>query len=188
MAISITIPPQELFDEQKNEFINIECEETLTLEHSLVSISKWESKWHKIYLDPDKKVTDEEAIDYLRCMTINRNVDPLVYRAIPQDEINRINDYINDPMTATTFKQIPQKKTGRKPELNSSELLYYYMFKLGIPKECEKWHINRLMTLMNIYAIKDANNNPNNKQSRSETLARYREINRRNKARFNTRG
>ena len=188
MAILITIPKQELFDEQKEEFIAIDEDVTLTLEHSLVSISKWESKWHKIYLDPNKNITNEEAIDYLRCMTINHNVNPIVYNAIPQEEIKRINDYINNPMTATTFKNVPEKKTRRKQELQSSELLYYYMFKLGIPKECEKWHINRLMTLLHIYTIKDANENPNTKQSRSETLARYREINRRNKARFNTRG
>ena len=185
LQLEIQMSP-EGWDERTERFVEPKTV-TLKLEHSLVSISKWESKWHKIYLDPDKDVTDEEAMDYLRCMTINHNVNPLVYSAIPQDEIKKVNEYINDSMTATTFKKTPERKT-RKQELQSSELLYYYMFKLGIPKECEKWHINRLMTLMRIYSIKDANEAPNTKRSRSETLARYREINRRNKARFNTRG
>ena len=188
MAITIVIPKQELYDEKTQEFINIEEDVSITLEHSLVSISKWESKWHKIYLDPDKKIDEEEALDYVRCMTVNRNVDPIVYNALTQDNIKDINEYINNPMTATTFRQSQVKKSTRRTELQSSELLYYYMFKLGVPKECEKWHINRLMTLLHIYTIKDANENPNKKLSRSETMARYKEINRRNKERFHTRG
>lgn len=184
MPILITIPPTELYDENKKEFINVEKETKLLLEHSLIAISKWESVWHKSFFDPKLEKTPEEINHYITCMNRTPNVDENVFMAIPQSEYKKIEKYLNDPMTATTFRDAPEKK-GTKQEVQTSELIYYYMFKLGIPKECEKWHINRLMTLIKIYGIKDQ---PNKKVSKSEAMARYSAINAKNRARFNSKG
>ena len=183
MPILITIPPTELYDDAKKEFINIDKEVKLLLEHSLIAISKWESKWHKSFFDPKVEKTPEMVNDYIVCMNRTPNVDPNVFSAIPQSEMKRIEEYLQDPMSATTFNDPPQKKG--KQEVQTSELIYYYMFKLGIPKECEKWHINRLLVLLKIYGIKDQ---PDKKVSKSEAMARYNAINAKNRARFNSKG
>ena len=151
--ITIHIPERELYDETNEEFIEVK-DITLELEHSLISVSKWESKWKKPYVSEEKKST-EEVIDYIRCMTINKNVDPNVYKAIPADELKKIVDYINDPMTATVFYD-----NGRKPPRNSefvtSELIYYWMSAYNIPFTCEKWNFNRLMALIRIAGEKNS--------------------------------
>ena len=106
--LQIVVPPGELYDEQRQEFLAMDKEQILQLEHSLVSLSKWESKWHKAFLGKEDKTT-EEIIDYVRCMTLNKNVNPNAYRLLTKKNIEEINDYINDPMTATTFSNNNQK-------------------------------------------------------------------------------
>lgn len=181
--LRITVPAREFFDESTQEFIMIN-EQTLVMEHSLISISKWEAKWHKPYLTKAKKTT-EEIYDYFRCMTISpSNVNPLVFRALTKSNIDEIVNYIDDPMTATTIHDV-QRTTGRR-EVITSEIIYYDMIAQNIPVEFEKWHINRLITLIRVCAIK---NNPNpKKMSRSAIARQNRELNAARRKKFGTRG
>lgn len=180
--LHITVPASEFYDESKEEFVEIK-EQTLTMEHSLISISKWEAKWKKPYLSDDKKTT-EELLDYFRCMTITPSkVDPLVYRSMTPENLQEISDYIQDPMTATT---INSNRRGGKREVWTSEIIYYYMIAQNIPVEFEKWHINRLIMLIQVCAIK---NNPNQKKmSRSEIAKQNRAINAARRKKYGTRG
>lgn len=150
MSITIKVPATELWDPVKEQFVTIK-EQTLLMEHSLLSIDKWESRWKKSYLSSENK-TPAEVIDYLKCMTITKNVDSYVYYGIPATEIKRINDYISDPMTATTFNDRNEKR-GRK-EVITSEIIYWQMTQLNIPMEWEKRHLNKLLTLIRVAAIK----------------------------------
>lgn len=169
----LTISPKELYDETRNEFI--ECPSvTLQLEHSLLSISKWEAKWKKPFMDKKEK-TYEEFIDYVRCMTITPKVDPTVYLRLTQKHFKAIDQYIHDPMTATTFHSWKQEKPGKK--IITSELVYYWMVAAQIPWEAEKWHFNRLMTLIRIYGIENSNSKMSKKdiykQNRAMNAARH---------------
>lgn len=185
MPIIIKIKKQELYDETNERFITLDSDYELVLEHSLISISKWESKWHKLYFDDKEKKTREELLDYIRCMNTRYDVPDIVYSALTTEQIDEISKYINDPATATKISMI-QTNNNTKHERLSNELIYYYMFKLNIPKECEKWHINRLLILLEIFGIKDGTNDK--KMSRAELIARNRATNARNKARFNSKG
>ncbi len=176
--LTIIIPETELYDEIKNEF-KIVKEQKLVLEHSLVSLSKWESKWHKPFLSKDDK-TYEETIDYIRCMTVN-SVDPIVYECLPSSVIQRVNSYISDPMTATTINE--QKKPNR--EVITAEIIYYWMVALQIPFECQKWHLNRLLTLINVCNIK---NKPPKKMSSREVMSRNASLNAARRKALHTRG
>lgn len=178
--LEITIPDVELFDDDKQEFVNIKGQK-LSLEHSLVSLDKWESKWHKRFLTDEPK-SREELIDYIRCMTITQNVNPQLYEYVTEENISQINEYINDPMTATTFSDV---KSGKNGEAISSELLYYYMIANNVPFECRKWHLNKLLVLLRVCAIKNA---PPKKMTRNATLNRYKEINDMRRKKMNTRG
>ena len=175
--LTIIVPPSELFDEKTSKFIPVKGT-TLQLEHSLVSISKWEAKWHKIFCDDSVKKSPEETLDYIRCMTLTQNVDPLVYYVLTEDCVKKINDYIADPMTATKFNEEQLKKMSvgkpRHDEKMSSELIYYWMVAAQIPFECQKWHLNRLLTLIRICGIK---NEPPKKMSKSDLNAKYRNTN-----------
>ena len=175
--LTIKIPPGEIFDEKTSKFIKVNGA-TLQLEHSLVSISKWEAKWHKIFLDEQTSKTEEESLDYIKCMTLTQNVDPLVYYAIDRDNMDKINAYIKNPMTATTFDEQQLKKmTMGKPKQNekmSSELIYYWMIAAQIPFECQKWHLNRLLTLIRVCGIKSE---PPKKMSKADVADRYRKTN-----------
>lgn len=179
--LEITIKETELFDDSKQEFIHVK-EQTLRLEHSLVSLSKWESKWHKPFIS-NQQPTREETLDYIKCMTLTQNVDQNVYNCITNKHIYEINKYIEDPMTATTFGVTNQK--GGSREVITSELIYYWMIALNIPVEFQKWHLNRLLTLIRVCNIKNA---PPKKLSRSEIMSRHAAINAANKKRFNTKG
>ena len=150
--LKITVPGVELWDERNEVFITTK-DATLTLEHSLVSVSKWEAKWKKPFLG-QKDRTRAETIDYIRCMTISQNVNPDVYLAIDNRIIRRVNEYINDSMTATWFTE--QKKGPPTRKNITSELIYYWMISLNIPFECQKWHLNRLLTLIRVCEIKNA--------------------------------
>ena len=148
MPITIKIPSTETWDPVKEEFETVKGQK-IVLEHSLLSISKWEAKWKKSFLSSKNK-TEEEMLDYIRCMTLTQNVEEKVYRAIPYAEIFRIKDYIDDPMTATTFRE-----DGRPPsrKIVTTEEIYFQMCQLGIPFSCEKWHLNRLLTLIRVGSI-----------------------------------
>lgn len=177
----ITIPETERFDEAKNMFITTKAQ-TLQLEHSLVSLSKWESKWCKPFLTKDKKTT-EEILDYIRCMTITQNVDPNIYNSMSSDVLNKIVEYIESPMTATTIND--HRKGGSSREIVTSELIYYWMVAAQIPFECQKWHLNRLLMLIRICEIKNA---PPKKMNKSEILSRNRQLNAERKARLGSSG
>lgn len=169
--LRLVIPAREWFDE-KSETFTVSPEVILNLEHSLISLSKWESKHHKRFLENSDKLTQDEMMDYVRCMTVSQNVDDSVYNRIGTLEQNRINEYINDSMTATTFAQ---DKTGRRNrEQVSSELIYYWMIECGIPFECQKWHLNRLLTLIRVCSIKSS---PPKKQSRREAALERTRLN-----------
>lgn len=148
--LKITIPELEMFDERTNEFVLIKGQ-TLTLEHSLVSISKWESIYHKAFLGREKKTFDE-TVAYIKCMTLTQNVDSRLYFGLTNLNIDEVNAYLENSMTATTFSNLNRRSFSR--EIVTSELIYYWMFSLGIPKECEKWHLNRLLTLIRIFNVK----------------------------------
>ena len=168
--LELPIPEREGLNEKTREFIHVnEC--TLVLMHSLISISKWESKWHKPFLDGSAHSL-VEIQDYARCMCINeKNIDPLVFSLLRPTEILRIKKYIDDPMSGTTFGQDDGEENH---EIMSSELLYYYMIANEIPIECEKWHLNRLLALLRICGIKNKVNDPNKpKKSQSELLTKY---------------
>ena len=179
--LTITIPATEEFDEIKGEFVYSK-EQTLQLEHSLISISKWESKWCKAFLGKQEKTT-EEVIDYVKCMTLNKNIDDDVYGCLSQDNIKAINDYIGAPMTATVFSNNEQGKKNN--ETITSELIYYWMIALQIPFECQKWHINRLLTLIRVCNIKNA---PPKKMSKREIMSRNSALNAARKKQLNTKG
>jgi hypothetical protein len=147
----ITIPKSEYFNEQTQEFVSI-GPWTLQLEHSLISISKWEAKWCKAFLGKQEK-TLEENIDYIRCMIINNNVDPMALSCLSVDQIKQINDYIEAPMSAT--KLYEDNAPGRSRDVVTSELIYYWMISLNIPFECQKWHLNKLLTLVRVCNMKN---------------------------------
>lgn len=168
--LQVTIPASEYFDEKTGEFHSIR-ETTLQLEHSLVSISKWESKWQKPFLGKEDK-TPEECADYVRCMTITQNVDPLAYRFLTKRNFQEINEYIEAPMTATTFSERDNKHFSR--EIITAEIIYYWMISLNIPFECQKWHLNKLLTLVRVCNIK---NSPQKKMSKRELMERNRALN-----------
>lgn len=179
--LQITIPSAELWDERNQEFIYTK-EQTLRLEHSLVSLSKWESKWCKPFLTKKEK-TYEETIDYIKCMTLTQNANPYAYLCITNENIKQINDYIDAPMTATTIYEETNGKVNR--EQITAELIYYWMIALNIPFECQKWHLNRLLTLIRVCDIK---NRPPKKRSMKEIMRRHAAINAANKKKFNTKG
>jgi hypothetical protein len=168
--LRITIPEAEYFDERTQTFITTK-EQTLMLEHSLVSISKWESKWEKPFLSKDKKTT-RETVDYIRCMTLTQNVDPNVYLAVNDDIVEQVSRYIDAPMTATWFNE-DNNKRGGSGEVVTSEVIYYWMIALNIPPEYQKWHLNRLLTLIRVC---NAKNNPK-KMSKKDIFAQNRALN-----------
>lgn len=178
--LQIVIPAQEVYDEEHQLFIDLP-EVKLSLEHSLVSISKWESKWHKPYLHSEK--TDEEVLDYIRCMTITQNVDPNVYRRMPVSELKKIIAYIDDSMTATTFRDDPHAKKNR--QIITSEVVYAMMFNFNISKECEKWHLNRLFTLLRVCGEMNA---PSKKMSKKDILRQNKALNEARRAKMKSRG
>ena len=179
--LRITIPAVEQWDETKQEFISTK-EQTLSLEHSLVSLSKWESKWCKAFLTKQEK-TFEETLDYIKCMTLTQNVDPEVYNYLTNGNINEINEYIEAPMTATYFSDEKTSKTSR--EQITAELIYYWMIALNIPFECQKWHLNRLLTLIKVCNIK---NQPPKKRSKKDIMSRNAALNAARRKQLNTKG
>ena len=179
--LEIIVPETELWDEARQEFIYID-RTTLKLEHSLVSLSKWESKWQKPFLVKDPK-TNEEMFDYIRCMCLNKAVDPKIFNALTPDNINAINKYINNLMTATTVNK--DKKNGINREIVTSELIYYWMIALNIPFACHTWHLNRLLTLIEVCNVKNA---PPKKYSKRELMSRNAALNKARRQKYNSKG
>lgn len=170
--LKVHIKTQELFDEANNEFVYVE-DTVLKLEHSLVSISKWEEEYHIPFLDKDHAKTRNETLFYIKCMTLNNDIPDYIYNALTNEDIARIEQYIVDNKTATWFNE--RDNTGGNKEIVTSELIYYWMIANRIPPECQWWHLSRLMTLIRICNIK---NSPSEKMSEQETIERYRALNR----------
>lgn len=179
--LQITIPSVELWDEVTQEF-TVTKQYTLQLEHSLVSVSKWESKWNKVFLSKEEK-TYEETIDYIKCMTITQNIPDEAYRHITKNNVEQIEKYISAPMTATWFSN--EKATGVSREKVTSELIYYWMISLNIPFECQKWHLNRLLTLIRVCNVK---NTPPKKMSKRSLMQRNAALNAARRKQYNTTG
>lgn len=180
LSLTIIICP-EGWDEQKEEFVEAKTT-TLQLEHSLLSISKWEQTWHKPFLHT-KELTYEESVDYIKCMTLNQNVKPEVYNFISEENVREIRAYIDDPMTASTFYNDDDKKG--KQEIVTAELIYYWMIAQNIPFECRKWHLNTLLALIRMCSVK---NSPPKKISAAEKARRYAKLNAERRAKLNSKG
>lgn len=184
--LEIKISDQEFYNEETGTFINIPAQ-TLRLEHSLVSLSKWESKWHKPFLT-NKDKTDEELIDYIRCMTITQNVPDIVFElGVNGSLMTLISEYINDPMTATTFGD---KNNRPSREVITAEIIYYWMIAFNIPIECQRWHLNRLLTLVKICSLKALEQNQGKKRRRlsSDDIRTRNELNAKRRAAMNSSG
>lgn len=179
--LRLKIAPTEMWDERKQEFVQT-GERELMLEHSLVSLAKWESKWQKPFLDQKPK-TGAEMLDYVRCMTITQNVSPETYSRLTTGNMAEIEQYISRPMTATTFSA--EQHGNRNGEKTTAELIYYWMVTLSIPFECEKWHLNRLLALIRVCNLK---NQPARKKSQRAILQENRALNAARRQRLRTRG
>lgn len=184
--LEIVIPEAQFWDEKKEEFVYIKGTK-LVLEHSLVSISKWESKWKKPFLQEGNK-TYEETIDYIRCMMITQNVDPNIFRCLTMENIDTIQKYIDSELTATWFSE-DTKRNGKKKRSNgkqiTSELIYYWMIAAGVPMECQKWHLSRLMTLIRVCS--EENKEPE-KMSKRDIYKQNAALNAARKKRLHTKG
>lgn len=179
--LKILVKGSEFFDEKRSEFITT-SDFTLNLEHSLISLSKWESKWHKPFLGNETK-TEEEMVDYIRCMTIMQNVDPKIYLSLSRQNILDIKEYMEDQMTATWFNEKQNPKSHQKAV--TAELIYYWMISLGIPFECEKWHLNRLLTLIRVC---NAENAPKKKMRKGDIFKQNASLNQQRRMLMNSKG
>lgn len=180
--LTITVPAAEFWDEIHEEFI-YKKEQTLQLEHSLVSLSKWESKWNKAFLGKEPK-TDEEILDYIRCMTITQNVNPEIYTRLSDENYSAINAYIEAPMTATVFRE-DNKTNKNSGKVITSERIYYWMISYNIPVEFQKWHLNRLLALIRVC---NDENTPPKKMGERERAELWAKVNAERKKKLNTRG
>lgn len=180
--LQITIPTIEMWDEAKEEFVKPQEEQILSLEHSLISISKWESRWHKAFLTKREK-TNDEILDYVRCMTLTPNVNPDIYNRLTNDNYKQINDYINESMTATVFTEDGSGK--RNNETITNEVIYNWMISLNIPFEAQNWHLNRLITQIRVCSIK---NQPPKKMSKSSIGKHQAAVNAARRKKYNTKG
>ena len=178
--IEITIPPREFYSDQTNEFYEFKGA-TLTMEHSLVSLQKWEARWNKPFLST--KLSYEESIDYFKCMTLNKNVDPYAYKSMTEQNIKALNDYIYRKMTPTVFTN--EQKSRLNDQFITAEDIYSWMFELQMPLECEKWHLNRLIDQIKVCML---DRQPKKKMSKKDTTAMYARINAERRKKFNTKG
>lgn len=181
--LEIEINETELFDDVTQTFSTIH-KQTLHLEHSLLSISKWESKWNKPFLSRESQ-NKNEFIDYIKCMTLDKKVDSNTYLGLTNDDIVKIQKYIDAPMTATIFYDKGSSNSRNNRKRITSERIYYWMISFNIPFECQKWHLNRLMTLIKLCQIE---NEPRKKVNPQETANRYAAMNAARRKALNTKG
>lgn len=179
--LTIEVVTAESFDESTNEFVPKDVV-VLEMEHSLVSLSKWESEFEVPFLSSKDK-TPEQMLWYIEAMTLTPNIPPEVFRRINQENIDSINYYINRKMTATWFNSAPNQSPSR--EIITAELIYYWMFSMAIPKECENWHIRKLLTLIKVFNHKNAQPK---KQNPKEAAKQRHALNEQRKAKLGTRG
>lgn len=180
--LKLIVPAEEYFNDETQEFFTQDADVELELEHSLVSLSKWESKYEKPFLGAKDK-TSEEIYEYIKCMIITENVDPDIIFQFNQENLREINAYLDSKQSATTFGSMPQRRGPG--EIITSELVYYWMIAYTIPFECQYWHLNRLFALIRICNIK---NSKPEKMSRNELAQRNRDLNARRRAELNTKG
>lgn len=181
--LPITVPEMEFFDERTGTFINIKAQ-SLQLEHSLISLSRWESKWKKPFLNLVNPTIDELQ-DYVRCMSLNQSVDPNVFKALGPEQLAQIQEYIVDPHTATTITDRRISGRGYRNEVITSELIYYWMIYYEIPFTCEKWHLQRLLMLIRICGIK---NTPQKQMSKNSIFAQNKALNAKRRAMLHSKG
>lgn len=179
--LRIIIGEDETFNEETNTFETFNGV-TLYLEHSLISLSKWESKYQKPFLAYGEK-TSEEIFEYLKAMIITSDTDPDVIYRCSQENVNEIQAYIDSSQSATTFGMMPERRGPG--EVITSELIYYWMVAFNIPFECQYWHLNRLFSLIRICNIK---NSKPKKMSRNEIAQRNRELNEQRRKELKTTG
>lgn len=178
--LKIVLAATESYNESTREFVTYP-EFKLELEHSLSSLSKWESKWEKPFLGDDSR-TDEQTIDYIKCMTLTPDTPEEVYSRLTSDDYQKISSYIESSMTATWFNE---KNSKPSREIITAEVIYYWMIQSQVPFECEEWHLNRLITLLKVCSAKNA---PAKKMSRADQAAQQRAINEANRKKYNTSG
>lgn len=183
MPLTVHVPPGEFYDHAIDQFV-YSRDVTIHIEHSLAAIAKWEARWHKPFLT-NKAMTGEEFLDYIRCMTLEDEdtIDPNIYMALSRSNFESIQKYIENTMTATWFKD--EKKGRNGGAVITAEIIYYYMVELGIPFECENWHVNRLMTLIRVCSEKQA---VPKKMARKDIFAQNAALNAQRKARLGTKG
>lgn len=169
---TVNIPNQHYeFINDEDEFVTVDVKETsFKIEHSLISVRKWESKWHKPFLT-EKEKTKEEMIDYIKCMTISSNVRDEIYEWIPNQVMSEISSYIENPMTATWFNDNTIGAQKTKSEVITAEIIYYWMIALSIPIELEKWHLNQLLTLIKVVSIKSGDGKKMDKKTAAQQRA-----------------
>jgi hypothetical protein len=189
----VNVKAQEYYSNERNEFYN-SPDTVLHLEHSLISLSKWESKWHKPFIQNQDNLSGEEIIDYIKFMTISpNNVPDSVYHSLTKENVQTIIDYIKNPMTATWFSDDKDKNRPRRPkkkQIITAEIIYYWMVSLQIPFECQKWHLNRLLTLIRVCNEKNEEQNPDPKRkpSQREMMSRAAALNAQRRAKLNSKG
>lgn len=181
--LTLHIDAQDGFDNNTNEFIHIK-ETTLQLEHSLVSLKKWEQKYHVPFLDKKTEKTMEQWLFYVQCMTYTQNVDPNVFKYMSSENFKKVVEYIEDPMTATWFSDNKDGLSSWNKEVVTAEIIYYWMIELGIPIQFEKWHLNQLMTLIRVINIK---RDPK-KMGKKEQAMQRSALNAKRKAKYHSKG
>lgn len=180
LQLNIPIAP-EGWDEKKEMFVEAQTA-SVNLEHSLSSVSKWESKWNKSFL-ASKELSTEETIDYMKCMSLDEDVDPIVWTRINNDHVDQVMNYISAPMTATTIRE--EKSAKKNSEIITAELIYYWMVASNIPFECDKWHLNKLLMLIRVCSAKSA---PPTKMSKKAQFEQQRALNAARRKKHNSKG
>lgn len=179
--LKLVLPETEYYDETQNLFVTQEPK-TLVLEHSLRSVARWESKWNVAFLS-DKEKTREQTLDYITCMSVNKNIPDSLLQRIGNKELQTVSDYINAKMTATTITRRGTKRPTS--EIVTAEIIYWWMIQYGIPPEYEKWHLNRLLMLIEVCNLKSG---PQKKMGRQEQMAQQRALNKARQAKYKTKG